>query len=68
LGAISGTPIPPSIQSINLGGCETIHFGIRALFDLHLNQVMRQVDIKNAYNSIFKTILLKNYEMLKDFY
>jgi hypothetical protein len=29
---------------------------------------MRQVDIKNAYNSIFKTILLKNYEMLKDFY
>jgi hypothetical protein len=31
-------------------GCETIPFGIKALFDLHLDWVMMQINIEKKIN------------------
>jgi hypothetical protein len=40
-----------------LGGCETISFRIQALLNLHPNWVVMQVDVKNAFNNIFKRLI-----------
>ncbi len=42
-----------------LKGCETIFFGIKALFNLHLDWVVVQVDIENDFNNIFWTIIVR---------
>jgi hypothetical protein len=45
---------------LTFGGYETIHFGIRALFDLHINWVVMQIDIENAFNNIFQVVIFKD--------
>jgi len=40
-------------------GYETILFGIRTLLDLHLDWVVMQIDVGNAFNGIFLTIIFK---------
>ncbi|KAL2653691.1 hypothetical protein R1flu_021819 [Riccia fluitans] len=35
------------------GGCETIIHGLRATLDLHPDWVVLQVDIQNAFNTVF---------------
>jgi hypothetical protein len=40
-------------------GCEVIPFGIRALLDLHPNQIVMQVDFENAFDNISRIIIFK---------
>ncbi len=40
-----------------LKDCETIPFNIKALFNLHLDLVVMQVDIENVFNNIFRTTI-----------
>jgi hypothetical protein len=35
---------------------------MKTFFDLHLDWVVMQVDIKNAFNSIFQTIIFKELQ------
>jgi hypothetical protein len=43
-------------------GCETILFGIRALCNLHLDWVMMQVNIENAFNSVSRATILRELQ------
>jgi len=56
----SRAPIPHQFGVLTFGGYETIHFGIRALFDLHINWVVMQIDIENAFNNIFQAVIFKD--------
>jgi len=37
----------------NLGGYETIFFGIITLLNLHLDWILMQVDVEYVFNSVF---------------
>jgi hypothetical protein len=38
---------------------ETIIFNIKALLDLHLDWVVMQVDVENAFNNVSQTVIIK---------
>jgi hypothetical protein len=42
-----------------LGACETILFGIRALFNLHLDWILMQVDVETVFNSVSRIVIFK---------
>jgi len=46
---------------LTFGGCEVILFGIGALFDLHPNWAMMQVNIENVSNIVFKVVISKKF-------
>jgi hypothetical protein len=52
------------LMGIFLGWCP---FGIQALFDLHFNWVVMQVDVKNILISFIELLFLKSLIMLKGF-
>jgi hypothetical protein len=50
---------PHQFKVSNPKGCETILFGIKTLLDLHLDWVMMQVDVENAFNNVFKITICR---------
>ncbi len=59
-GSIQEHLSPHQFGVLTFGGYETIHFGIRTLFDLHINWVVMQIDIENAFNNIFQAVIFKD--------
>ncbi len=50
---------PHKFRVLTFGGCEAIPFGIRTLFDLHLDWVVMQVDVKDAFKNIFQIAIFR---------
>ncbi len=46
-------------------GCETIIFGIRALFDLQFNWVVMQINVENIFNNVFQVVIFRKLQDAK---
>ncbi len=56
---------PASIWSFDHWRLWDHHFCIKTLFNLHLDWVEMQVNIKNAFNNVFQTIIFKELQDAK---
>ncbi len=50
---------PHQFGVLTFGGCEAIIFDIQALFDLHPNWAMMQVDVENIFNNVFLVVIFR---------
>jgi hypothetical protein len=57
-GAVSaGTVQPFQFGVATPGRCETVAHGVRAHLDVHLDHVLLQTDVKNAFNCIHRSAI-----------
>jgi hypothetical protein len=50
---------PHQFRISTLGGYDAIPFGIRTFFDLHLNWVMMQINIKHIFNNVSQVVIFR---------
>ncbi len=56
---------PHQFKVLTLGGCDTIFFGIKTLFNLHLDWVVMQVDVENVLNNVSQVVIFRELQNAK---